>query len=172
MASQWQSVAVCGKVDHGRPRQSQVQPGTAGNSQDIKYDTERYIWGIKLGILWGMSGVLSGACLGHHLGHVWDIIWACLGHHLGHVWGIILGTSDSLGHHLKACLGQSKISAVLHASLMPFGSSGGVIVVVVAMVVVVLYSGGGSTLASRPPPVSMLALWALWVQNYFTALFS
>ena len=50
--------------------------------------------------------------------------------------------------------------------------SGGVIVVVVAMVVVVLYSGGGSTLASRPPPVSMLALWALWVQNYFTALFS
>ena len=70
-----------------------------------------------------LSGALSGACLGHHLGHVWDIIWACLGHHLGHVWGIILGTSDSLGHHLKACLGQSKISAVLHASLMPFLSS-------------------------------------------------
>ena len=101
-------------------------------------------------IIWGMSGASSGACLG--------IIWGISGHHLG--------------HYLKACLGQSKISAVLHASLMPFGSSGGVIVVVVAMVVVVLYSGGGSTLASRSPPVSMLALWALWVQNYFTALFS
>ena len=91
------------------------------------------------------------------------------GHHLGHIWA---SSGAYLGHHLKACLGQSKISAVLHASLMPFGSSGGVIVVVVAMVVVVLYSGGGSTLASRSPPVSMLALWALWVQNYFTALFS
>ena len=43
---------------------------------------------------------MSGACLGHHLGHVWGIIWgmsgvssgACLGHvwgghHLGNVWG-------------------------------------------------------------------------------------
>ena len=74
MASQWQSVAVCGKVDHGRPRQSQVQPGTAGNSQDIKYDTERYIWGIKLGILWGMSGVLSGASSGACLGQHWEHI--------------------------------------------------------------------------------------------------
>ena len=28
-----QSVAVYGKVDYGRPRQSQVHPGTAGYSQ-------------------------------------------------------------------------------------------------------------------------------------------
>ena len=27
-----QSVAICGKVDHDRPRQSQVQTGTAGYS--------------------------------------------------------------------------------------------------------------------------------------------
>ena len=38
-----QYVAVCGKVDHGtsRPRQSQVQSGTAGHSQ-IKPGTARY----------------------------------------------------------------------------------------------------------------------------------
>ena len=56
--------------------------------------------------MWG----ISEACVGHHLGHVCSISWgmsgACLGHHLG--------------HHFKACLGQSNISAVLHASLMPF----------------------------------------------------
>ena len=56
----------------------------------------------------------SGAFLGHHLGYAWGIIW-----------GIIFGMSGAssgacLWHHLKACLGQSKISAVLHASLMPF----------------------------------------------------
>ena len=45
------------------------------------------------GIIWGMSGASSGARLWHHLGH--------------------LGMS-------LACLGQSKISEVLHASLMPF----------------------------------------------------
>ena len=48
-------------------------------------------------LIWGMSG----AGLGHHLGH-----------HLGHVWGIIWGMS---GAPYGACLGQSKISAVLHA---------------------------------------------------------
>ena len=43
-----QSVAVYGKVDHGRPRQSQVQPGTScaifsksRRFKDIKYDTDR-----------------------------------------------------------------------------------------------------------------------------------
>ena len=40
-ASQGQYVVVCGKVDHGRPRQSQVQPGTAGHSQ-VKPGTARY----------------------------------------------------------------------------------------------------------------------------------
>ena len=49
-------------------------------------------------MLRGMSGASTGACLGHHLGHVFGMS----------------------GDHLKACLGQSKISAVLHASLMPF----------------------------------------------------
>ena len=58
--------------------------------EDIKYDTERYVW--------SMSEASPGACLGyylgHHLGHVcclghllehvWRIIWACL----GHIWGI------------------------------------------------------------------------------------
>ena len=44
---------------------------------------------------------MFGACLGHHLG----LSLACL------------------GHILKACLGQSKISAVLHASMMPFYSN-------------------------------------------------
>ena len=64
--------------------QSQVQPGKvlkyvlyfclkSRHFEDIKYDTERYVWGINWGIIWGMSGVLSGACLGHHLGHVWGI---------------------------------------------------------------------------------------------------
>ena len=49
-----QSVAVCGKLEHGRPRQSQVQPGTVlkvpscaifskdvKDFKDIKYNTER-----------------------------------------------------------------------------------------------------------------------------------
>ena len=66
-------------------------------------------------------GVSSGACLGIAMGHVWGIIrsmsrassGACLGHHLGHVWGIICSMSGE-------CLGQSKISAVIHASLMLF----------------------------------------------------
>ena len=130
-----------------------------------------------------MSGVSSGACLGHHLGHVWGIIWdmsgVCLGHHLGHVWGMSWASSGTgvllhcalnmkshpkwpfcrtqkhfscgqkVGHvgqkhapwtpgipkkfqvfagkfHIlrqnvcaRACLGQSKISAVLPTSLMP-----------------------------------------------------
>ena len=50
-----------------------------------------------------MSGALFEACLGHHLGHVWVIIWgmsgAYLEHHLGHVWGTIWGMS-------RACLGH------------------------------------------------------------------
>ena len=50
---------------------------------------------------------------------------ACLGDVLGIIWGIIWGMSGALAgaclaQNLKACLGQSKISAVLHASLMPF----------------------------------------------------
>ena len=64
-----------------------------------------------------MGGDMSGACLGHHLRHVWGMSGAsseaCLGHHLGYIWGFVWGMS-------VACLGQSKISAVLHASLMPF----------------------------------------------------
>ena len=48
------------KVDHGRPRQSQVQPG----------------------IIWGIFGASSGACLGPGASS-----GACLGPHLGHVWG-------------------------------------------------------------------------------------
>ena len=55
---------------------------------------------------------------------IWGISGAC-GAFLRHVWGIIWGMSVAsagayLGHHFKACLGQSNISAVLHASLMPF----------------------------------------------------
>ena len=64
--------------------------------------------GYHLEHVWGMSAASSGACLGHHPGHVWSIIWGMSGHHLGH-----LGMS-------LACLGQAKISEVLHASLMPF----------------------------------------------------
>ena len=40
-----QSVAVCGKLEHGRPRQSQVQTGTAGYSAKspiMCYIFERY----------------------------------------------------------------------------------------------------------------------------------
>ena len=69
---------------------------------------------------------MSGACLGHHLRHVWGVseassgvdryIWgmsgASSGICLGHVWGIIW-----------SIIGQSKISAVLHASLKPFSLS-------------------------------------------------
>ena len=47
-----------------------------------------------------------GYYMGHHLG-------ACLGHHMGHFW-------DMSGASSGACLGQSKISTVLHTSLMPF----------------------------------------------------
>ena len=55
-ASKSPKMAICGKVDHGRPRQSQVQPGKARYSdvkdppcdiflksrlfEDIKYDTD------------------------------------------------------------------------------------------------------------------------------------
>ena len=59
--------------------------------------------------------------LGHHLGHVCGMSgassWACLGHHLG-----MSGASSGAlsGASSGACLGQSKISALLHASLMPF----------------------------------------------------
>ena len=49
-----------------------------------------------------MSEASSGACLGHHLRHVWDIIWACLGQHLGHIFN------------------NGQQSAVPHASAMPF----------------------------------------------------
>ena len=76
-----------GSLWKGRSWQTKAEPGTAGSSQvkpgtvlrrpimcyifekqaleDIKYDTERYVWGINWGIIWGMSGVLSRACLGH-----------------------------------------------------------------------------------------------------------
>ena len=73
-------MAVYGKVDHGRPRQSQVQPGTAGYSQ----------------VTWGPHG--------DHLGTT----WASSGAYLAIIWGI------------SGASGQSKISAVLHASLMRF----------------------------------------------------
>ena len=53
-----------------------------------------------------MSWASSGACLGHHPGHVWGIIWgmygACLAHHLVHI------------------VNNGQQSAVLHASVMPF----------------------------------------------------
>ena len=58
--------------------------------EDIKYDNERYVW------------ASTGACLGHHLGMS------------GASSGALSGASSG------ACLGQSKISALLHASLMPF----------------------------------------------------
>ena len=93
------------QVQSGKAWYSQVQPGTVRHSaektdhvllflksrrfEDIKYDIERYVW--------GMSGPTSGACVGHHLAHIWDIIWACLGHHLGHVWA---SSGACLGHHL------------------------------------------------------------------------
>ena len=61
------------KAEPGAPRFSQVQPGTvlkrpimccilkSRRFEDIKYDTERYVWGI----IWGMYGASSGACLGY-----------------------------------------------------------------------------------------------------------
>ena len=68
------SVAVYGKVDHGRPRQSQVQPCT------VRYSAEKThlvfwghlvtTWGPLEGIIWDMSGASSGECLEH----VWGII--------------------------------------------------------------------------------------------------
>ena len=51
----------------------------------------------------------------------WQIWGMRLGHHLGHVWA---SSGAYLGHHLKACLGQSKMSAVINASLMPFFVNG------------------------------------------------
>ena len=74
--------------------------------EDIKYDTERYVWGIN----WGMSGVLSGAssgaCLVHHLGmsgacldHDWDMPGASIGAYLTHHLGMS-GASPG------PCLGQ------------------------------------------------------------------
>ena len=51
-------------ADPGRARYSQVQcqkdPSCAIFSksrrfEDIKYDTERYVWGINWGIIWGIS---------------------------------------------------------------------------------------------------------------------
>ena len=70
-----------------------------------------------------MSGESYGACLGHHLGQ-WGMSGAFLGHHLGHVWassGAYLGNVWSISGASSEgmFLGQSKISAVLHASLMP-----------------------------------------------------
>ena len=67
------------------------------------------------------SQVQPGVCLGHHLGHnlghVWGIIWSMPGACLGIIRGMFAASSGTcLGHHLW----QSKISAVLHASLMPF----------------------------------------------------
>ena len=72
----------------------------------------RHVWGIIWGMLgasseaylgnvWGIWGMFSKHCLGHHMGH-----------HLGHAWGIIWGMSVASS---GACLGQSEISAVLHA---------------------------------------------------------
>ena len=51
------------------------------------------------------------------LGGIWDMSGTCLEHHLGHVWAIIWSMSGAcLWHHR----GQSKMSAVLCASRMPF----------------------------------------------------
>ena len=55
------------------------------------------------GIIWGMSGASSGACLGHNLGHVWVIVWGMSG-------VTSVATMDKNGQQ----------SAVLHASVMPF----------------------------------------------------
>ena len=63
----------------------------------------------------------SMACLEH----------VCLGHVQAHVCGIIWGISGAcLGHHLSGsssvCSSLLKVSAVLHASLMPFLSDPGI----------------------------------------------
>ena len=84
------SVAVYGKVDHGRPRQSQVQPRV------------QPCLGHHLGHVWGMIG----ACLGHHLGHVWGISGA--------------SSRTCLGQHLRHIFNNGQKSAVQHAFVMPF----------------------------------------------------
>ena len=133
--------------DPGRARYSQVQcqkdPSCAiflksRRFVDIKYYTERYVWGIN----WGMSGVLSGACLGHHLGYVWGINWgmseaclghfwgmsgalsvassgACLGHHLGHVSDNIWGILSTMDNNLQSVMPFycSRFSDKLHSPL-------------------------------------------------------
>ena len=59
--------------------------------------------------LWGISGALSVACLGHN----WVISeassGACLGHHLGQIWA-------SSGALFGACLGQYGLPAYSHQS--------------------------------------------------------
>ena len=99
---------------------STYQP-KAGAFEDIKYDTERYVWGINC------TGASSGACLAHNLGHVWGIIWgmsgACLrhhlGHHLGYVWGIIWGINWGMsGASSGACLGHH-LGQVLNTGMGP-----------------------------------------------------
>ena len=97
-----QSVAVCGslwKLDHGRPRQSQIQPGTVGYSQArpgtvLKRPIMCYILEKKKEMLWGYQIWYWEACLGH----AWDNIKG------------ILSIMDNHGQQ----------SAVLHASVMPF----------------------------------------------------
>ena len=49
-----------------------------------------HVWGI----IWGMSGASSGACLGHHLRHVWGMSGACL----RHVWDSHRHAIDSHRH--------------------------------------------------------------------------
>ena len=58
----------------------------------------------------------SGACLGHHLGHVWGMSGAsseaCLGHHPGHVWGIILGMSGASSEGMSGASSEGMSGAV------------------------------------------------------------
>ena len=95
---------------------------TPGHFWDIIWGMSGASSGACLGIIWGtMYGASYGACMGHHILQFRNIIWgmsgACLRHHMGHFWGIIC---DMSGASSRACLGQSKISPVLHASLMAF----------------------------------------------------
>ena len=111
-------MAVYGKVDHGRHRQSYALPRTARNSakktHHVLYFQKRIsktTWD-HMGTTWGQLWDRLGHYLKYHLEH--SCSWASSGTCLGpRLWGMT-GTSSG------ACLGQSKISAVLHASLMPF----------------------------------------------------
>ena len=81
-------MAVRGKVDHGGPRQSRVQPGKAGHSQ-VKTGTARYSH-VQPGTVmkrsttcyifekqapWGYQILYWKGRLRHQLGPVWSSIW-------------------------------------------------------------------------------------------------